>query len=261
MGRRRCEDRDTNTHLAELAGSPTWMYEWDLGGGLRTTLIDPELMSVHETRAAIIEPLVREALVTPGARALDLGCSEGWFAHRLLDWGADRVVGVDIRQENIERAELVRDHLGIEAERLSFETTDVFGAAQLGSFDVVLCLGLVYHLENPVGALRVARGLTRRLCMIESQLTEQVAPIRHGWGRTGEYLEQDASWAAWFEPAELQEHHPIASSGGVVSFIPNRAALLQAISAAGFSSRQPLATRTGNAQYVEGHRLVVAARP
>jgi hypothetical protein len=35
---------------------------------------------------------------------------------------------------------------------------------------VVLMLGLLYHLENPVGALRIARALTGRLCVIETQV-------------------------------------------------------------------------------------------
>lgn len=250
--------------LAELAATPTWMYEWELGGGVRTATLGPELMSVHRTREAVIEPVAREALLAagPDASAVDLACSEGWFAHRLLDWGAQRVVGVDIRPENIRRAELVRDHLGVDPGRLSLEVGDVLDldAGRLGSFDVVLCLGLIYHLENPVGALRVARTLTSGVCVIESQLTEPHPPIRHGWGQAGEYLEQEAAWAAFYEPQQLQDTSPIASTGGVLSLIPNREALLQAARAAGFSRVQELPVPAGmNSQYAEGHRLVVAA--
>jgi tRNA (mo5U34)-methyltransferase len=253
-----------SAELAELADSPTWMYEWDLGHGLRTTAIGPELMSVHRTRAAIMEPVVRKALAGREATVLDLACSEGWFAHRALEWGARRVQGIDVRRENIHRAELIRDQLGVPADRLTFETSNVFDLRpeHVGMFDVVLCLGLIYHLENPVGALRIARALTRGVCVVESQLTEQHEPVRHGWGGTGEYLEQDASWAAWYEPQELQEGLPIASHGGVISFIPNRAALLQALAAAGFSRVEALPVPTDlNAQYVEGHRLVAVGRP
>ena len=92
----------------------------------------------------------------PGATAIDLGCAEGWFAHRLLDWGAARVVALDLRAENIERARLVRHHLGVPAERLELIHADLLDSAleELGDFDVVLALSLVYHLEDPVGALR-----------------------------------------------------------------------------------------------------------
>ena len=98
--------------------------------------------------------------------------------------------------------------------------------------------------------------------MIESQLTEQIEPIRHGDGQTGVFLEQEASWAAWYEPDEQQSGNPIASFGGVVSFIPNRAALLGAVRAAGFAKTEPLPVfASANPQYRDGHRLVLAARP
>jgi len=248
--------------LAALAESALWMYEWDLGGGVRTRPMGPELQAVHDARAAIAEPVVRSALgkAGPQASALDLACSEGWFAHRLLEWGAHRAHGIDVRPENVHRAELLRDHLG--ARRLTFEVADVFDLGGREPADVVLCLGLVYHLEDPVGALRIARALTRGVCVVESQLTEPHEPLRHGWGTTGEYLDQEAAWAAWYEPAELQAGHPIASFGGVVSMIPNGAALKQAMSAAGFSRVEaPLVPTHVNAQYTQGHRLVLAGWP
>jgi hypothetical protein len=103
-------------------------------------------------------------------------------------------------------------------------------------------------------------SLTGRLCVVEAQLTEQNAPIRHGWGVSDEFEAEPASWAARFEPG--QDTHPIASHGGVISLIPNRAALLQALEAAGFRRLELLPVPTGlNRQYVEGHRLVVAAWP
>jgi len=229
---RRRRSRGT-TALAELAASPSWMYEWDLGDGVRTAPIGAELQSVHDTRAAIIEPVARAALAEAGPRAvaLDLACSEGWFAHRLLDWGAARVVGVDIRPENIRRAELVRDRLGVDSDRLGFLLADVFDpvVATLGPFDVVLCLGLIYHLENPIGALRIAHRLTGGICVVETQLHEHDEPIAHGWGVSGE---------------------------------PDRAALLDAMAAAGFDPVEVPPVPAGlNAQYVDGHRLVAVGGP
>jgi tRNA (mo5U34)-methyltransferase len=240
------------------------MYEWDLGRGVRTVPMGPELQSIHETRAAIMEPIVRQAIAAAGPEAtvVDLACSEGWFGHRLLEWGASRVLGVDLRPENIRRAELVRNHLRVDADRLSFRVGDVYDLGGLGVFDVVLCLGLIYHLENPIGALRVARTLTGGVCLVESQLVEPHAALRHTWGTSGEFLEQEAAWAAWREPVESQDRSPIASRGGVVSLIPNRAAMVDGLSAAGFSRVQELPVPAGlNAQYVEGHRLVLAGWP
>jgi tRNA (mo5U34)-methyltransferase len=250
----------------ELRSQPPWMYPWDLGlgRGPQVRLLHPELPSIHETRATLIEPAARAALAAAGphATAIDLACSEGYFAHRVLEWGASRVVGIDLRPRNIRRAELVRDHLGIAAERLEFRCADVFALdpEELGTFDVVLVLGLIYHVEDPIGALRLARWLTGSLCVVESQLTRQTAPIEHGWGTTAGVQSADASFAVRFEDAG--EANPTASAPGVLSLIPNRAALDLALRVAGFAEIQFLgASPPLNAQYVNGDRAVVLARP
>ena len=103
------------------------MYEFQLTPTVSTPPLGPNLVPVHETRREIIEDVVRTALrgAGPEASALDLACNEGWFSQRLLDWGAKRVVGIDIRSDNIRRANLIRDHFRISPDRLVFEQADV----------------------------------------------------------------------------------------------------------------------------------------
>jgi SAM-dependent methyltransferase len=252
---------------AELSSPIPWMYPWRLTAGVEISLEGSELPSIHATRAAMIEPVVRAALAAAGPEAtvLDLGCNEGWFAHRALEWGAARVVGLDVREANVRRATLIRDHFGIDGERLRFERADVLelDPDQLGAFDVVLVLGLIYHLENPVGALRTARSLTRGAAVVESQLTAHDQPIRLGWGETGVFRETPSHWAAVLEPSEEQvdEGNPLASFGGVVSLVPNRAALVEGMQVAGFHDVRMLEAPAGsNQQYVEGHRGIAAGR-
>jgi tRNA (mo5U34)-methyltransferase len=248
----------------EVERPPAWMYEWHLTDGGVTPVLGRELDDVHRTRLALLETTVRAALSAPGsqARVIDLACNEGWFSHRMLDWGASYVLGVDIRPQVIRRAELIRAHFGISADRLDLRCTDVFdlNPTELGTFDVVLCLGLVYHLENPVGALRVARALTGDVCVIESQLTKQDEPIILGNGQSDVYEESPASFASRLETDH--ECNPLASWGGVLSLTPNRAALLQMTQAAGFQ-RQEIAhpAPSHNQQYVVGDRAVLLAWP
>jgi tRNA (mo5U34)-methyltransferase len=236
------------------------MYPFELADGSTPPLLHHELPSIHKTRAAMMQPVVRDALEVagPDASAIDIACSEGWFAHRLMDWGANRVHGVDVREVNIRRAELVRDHYGIDPKCLTFEVADVLSLdpEAAGTFDVVLIIGLIYHLENPIGALRIARALTRGVCIVEAQVTEQNTPITSGVGVTDEYEQLDASWAAKHEPA--QDFHPIASHGGVISLVPNLAALRQAMKVVGFRGVRVLEASTDcNQQYVQGHRQMV----
>ena len=250
---------------AEISEPLPWMYPWRLTPDLTTPVLGSELPSIHRTRAEMIAPFACEALASApvAATALDLACNEGWFAHRLLEWGADRVVGVDIRDSNIHRAKLLRSHFGVSPARLELHVADVFDLddKELGTFDVTLVLGLIYHLENPIAALRIARRLTRRLCVVESQLTAHDEPIRHGWGVSDHFLEAMGHWAARFEPSEEQAENPLASHGGVISLIPNRAALVEAMEVAGFSDVAVVAAHPSyNAQYVDGHRAIVVGR-
>jgi tRNA (mo5U34)-methyltransferase len=248
----------------EIEKPPAWMYAWELGEGITTPVLGPELSDVHRTRLELLEAPVREALSAagPNARVIDLACNEGWFSHRLLEWGASHVLGVDIRPQVIRRAELLRAHLGISQDRLELRCADVFdlNVSELGTFDVVLCLGLVYHLENPVGALRIARALTGGICVVESQLTRQNEPIMLGNGRSDIYEESPASYGARVETD--WENNMLASAGGVVSLTPNRAALLQAAGAAGFAKLEVAqASPEHNRQYVLGDRAVLLAWP
>ena len=236
------------------------MYAWPLQPGLEVPVLGDELESVHQTRRDMIEAPARERLAAPAASALDLACNEGYFSHRLLEWGAQRVVGIDIRELNIRRATLVRDHFGIDPARLAFEVGDVFAldGARLGTFDVVLSLGLVYHVEDPVGAIRRARERTAPggLCVVESQLTRQTEPVVYGWGQTDAFERAEAGFAARLE--HDQDANLLASAGGVVSLIPNRAALELSMRAAGFERVRFLEPRPGdNPQYVHGDRAVV----
>jgi hypothetical protein len=208
----------------------------------------------------MIESRVRAALTAAGpeATALDLACNEGWFSHRLLEWGAARVVAVDVRQKNLDRAALMRDHYGIAAEAMELRRLDVFAVApeDLGTFDVVLLLGLIYHVENPMGVLRLARGCTRTLCVVESQLTRQTASIVHGLGQTGQLHESTGSFAIQLERGD----NSLASTGRVMSLIPNRVAMAQMAEVAGFAHVEfARAAPDHNPQYVGGDRAVLFA--
>jgi tRNA (mo5U34)-methyltransferase len=245
----------------ELEGGG-WMYHWHLAPGVATPLLASNLAEVHRTRAEMIEPVVREVLAAagPGACAIDLACNEGWFSHRLLEWGAERVVGIDVREQNIRRATLVRDQLGIPAERMEFRLENVLSlnTAELGRFDVVLVLGLIYHLEQPMEALRIARRLSAGLCVVESQLVRHDRALLFSNGAPNHFAETPLAFGAWFEQ---DDDNPLASIDNVLSLVPNRAALTEMVRHAGFPAVASLQARPDHdPQYLLGDRGIVTGR-
>jgi tRNA (mo5U34)-methyltransferase len=129
-----------------------------------------------EIRPGIITPgsndarTVLEMLDLPidcrGMRALDLGTRDGFFAFELERRGAE-VVAVDYLS-------MADSGFGVAAELLGSRVTYLqrnlyeLTAAELGTFDIVLFLGLLYHLPDPLGALRIVRNLTRQRMVLET---------------------------------------------------------------------------------------------
>ena len=249
--------RDQKLQLAHTA--PAWMYEFDLGDGIKTPLLDEELRSIHQTREQLIVASIQEYCPTglAGKRALDVACNEGYFSQLLYRLGAN-VRAIDIREQNIERAKTIQSLYELNSNRLVFEVEDFLDNRDPeGSYDLTLFLGLLYHLENPMGALRQLRKVTQKLCILETQLTRLNAPVESGWGSESKFLHLPGSLAIYLETD--MEQNRLASYSSL-SFIPNIAAVHQMLEAAGFSKVIQAAAQPGmNPQYLRNDRGVFLA--
>jgi len=94
----------------------------------------------------------------------------GYFSKFLFDMGF-QVTGLEGREENV--AEAKRRHPGI-----TFLTRNIEDQTlpELGTFDFVLCYGLLYHLENPFQAVRNLHALTGKLLMVETMCVPGANP-------------------------------------------------------------------------------------
>lgn len=129
-----------------------------------------------EVRPGIITPgtnnaqIVLETLDLPtdcrGMRALDLGTRDGFFAFELERRGAE-VVAIDYVARTDSGFDVAADLLDSRVTYLQRNLYDL-DANALGTFDIVLFLGLLYHLPDPLGALRVVRNLTRPRMYLET---------------------------------------------------------------------------------------------
>jgi FkbM family methyltransferase len=128
-----------------------------------------EYRELIDAREQTIRRMARKLKPALGlSNAVDVGCGVGFFSQTLAECGL-RVCGFDARAENVDKARM--RFPGIPFEEADIEDPAIFG---LGRFDLVLCFGLLYHLENPLQAIRNLRAITEKCLFLESMcLPEQ----------------------------------------------------------------------------------------
>jgi tRNA (mo5U34)-methyltransferase len=153
--------------LAErVANVPYWWHSIDLGYGVVTPGYKPPDLIEREWAQLQLPDL-------KGKSVLDIGTWDGWFAFRAERAGAERVVALDhfvwqTRPRGRDGFDLAHSALdsNVEVVEDDFMTMDL---SSLGTFDVVLFLGVIYHLRDPLGALERLRQVTAGSAFIESE--------------------------------------------------------------------------------------------
>jgi len=108
---------------------------------------------------------IQKLLDLNGLTAIDLGSKEGYNSFDLIECGASRVLGLEARESFLQEAEETRKQLGYD--NVSFQQADVrkideFG---FGRFDLCLCSGLLYHMQNPFNLLKRMRNICRYIAL------------------------------------------------------------------------------------------------
>lgn len=101
-----------------------------------------------------------------GKRVLDVGTRDGFFAFECERRGAE-VVALDYADMDLTGFGVAKRIYGSQIEYVQANVYDL-SPDQLGTFDVVLFLGVLYHLRHPLLALDRLRGLCRELLIVES---------------------------------------------------------------------------------------------
>jgi len=99
-----------------------------------------------------------------GKRVLDIGAWDGWFSFEAERHGA-RTVAIDC----VEIPTFLQVHRRL-GSKVDYRVLDFYElpAAELGKFDVVFFLGVLYHLRHPLLALEIVCGLTTDVAIVES---------------------------------------------------------------------------------------------
>ena len=104
--------------------------------------MDPRLRSILQISSDITGKPLDEL------RVLDLACLEGHFGIEFALHGS-QVVAVEGRETNLEKARFVTKALGLDNIELVLDDVRNLNKDRYGLFDVVLCLGILYHLDTP----------------------------------------------------------------------------------------------------------------
>lgn len=169
-----------------------WHQKWELAPGVVT----PGVSDIAHSLAVVHFPDVR------GKSVLDIGTCNGGTLFELERRGASRLVGVDIYDDQWFGFGPIRDLLGSSAVHRQASVYDLDRTVEGEHFDIVLFLGLLYHLRHPLLALDIVRSLTREFALLETSVSDGLNPELSSQPWTYFYrrdeLNRDGS--NWFSP-------------------------------------------------------------
>jgi tRNA (mo5U34)-methyltransferase len=150
-----------------------WHYRFEFDGGVTTPIDDNVDMNRHEQRRRyFFEALLKvNGGSLKGLRVLDLGCNAGFWSLQAIEAGADFVLGVDGRQMHVEQANLVFEAKGVDPSRFRFEEANIFTHEFAEKFDVVLCLGLMYHIAKPMELFEIMDRVSAEMVVIDTSVS------------------------------------------------------------------------------------------
>lgn len=132
-----------------------------------------------------------------GTDVLDIGCNAGFFSLDIADRGARSVTGIDLRDANVAQARFLAEHYGID--NVDFSVRDVDDLPG-DTYDVVLNLGVLYHVIDPLPFVRQTYELCRRFAVLDT--------VCHREPYSGYVLVGDKDVTSVAEGREVYEVHP-----------------------------------------------------
>jgi tRNA (mo5U34)-methyltransferase len=164
-----------------------------------------------------------------GATVLDVGCNAGFYSLEMKRRGAGRVLGIDQDERYLKQARLAARVLGADVE---YRRVSVYETHELRErFDLVLFMGVFYHLRHPLLALDLLWefAVGERL-LFQSMLrgSSDVRELRDDYPITDRSVFEEPSFPAMHFVEKRYSHDPTNW------WIPNKAGMEAMLRSAGF---------------------------
>lgn len=202
-----------------------WFHNMDLNG-IKTApdhfLGDYPNIKYQKFAHAIPEDL-------SGKTVLDIGCNAGFYSIEMKRRGAARVVAVDSDDRYLDQAKFAAKVLGVEIE---FHLMSIYDIASLGEkFDIVIFMGVLYHLRHPLLALDLLyEHVVNDVLIFQSMLrgSNEIDPLQKDYDFWQEEIFRRPGFPCMF----FIEHH--YAQDPTNWWIPNRAGIEAMLRSAGF---------------------------
>ena len=204
-----------------IAGVAHWYHQIEIRPGITTPGINNSADTLRQ-----LDLLERY----DGLRVLDIGARDGFFSFELERRGAE-VVAIDYMDPAKTGFPVARQLLGSNVEYIVDNVYNVT-AERYGTFDLVLFLGVLYHLRDPLLALDRIWDVCRpgATLILETQLLDNALLVGDGRFRTLKEIDPELGEAC------LMQFYPEDSRNGDRSnyWAPNAACARGLLRAAGF---------------------------
>ena len=259
--------RDLRERVEALA---PWFQNLDLGHGIQTApdhfLGDYPAFKFRRFADALPEDLA-------GGSVLDIGCNAGFYSIEMKRRGAGRVLGIDSDDRYLAQAQLASEALGFPD--IEYRKLSVYDVGALGEkFDLVIFMGVLYHLRHPLLALDLIREHVaggKMLFQTMQQGTDAVlqVPEDHPFHKPGttqppDYFDNPAypkmhfieksyahDWTNWWAPTAACSQAMLRAAGFVIEAQPESEVYLCRVADVPFAEYGPAAVYPAQAPRAE----------
>jgi tRNA (mo5U34)-methyltransferase len=166
-----------------------------------------------------------------GKSVLDIGCNGGFYSIEMKRRGAERVFAIDYDSDYLAQARFAAKVLGLD---IDFARMSVYDVGAIGErFDIVIFMGVLYHLRHPMLALDLVHEHVARDVMIFQSMqrgSKEVAPVAENYDFWHTDLFDDPA----FPKLHFIEHR--YADDPTNWWVPNRAGVEAMLRSAGFES-------------------------